>query len=66
MTPADAIRSATISSAQVPGFEDKFATLEAGKLADLIAVSGNHAQDRSILKDDGFVMRNGKVMTPPH
>jgi len=62
MSPADAIKSATITSAQLLGVEDKLGTLEGGKLADLIAVTGNPLEDISTLKSVNFVMKEGMVM----
>ena len=62
MSTTDAIKSATITSAQLLGLEDKLGTLEGGKLADLIAVSGNPLENISTLKSVNFVMKDGKVM----
>ncbi len=64
MAPADAIRSATITSAELLGLEDKLGTLHNGKLADLIAVNGNPLNDISTLRAVNFVMKEGKVMKP--
>ncbi|MDA7738116.1 amidohydrolase family protein [bacterium] len=66
MTPADAIRSATITAAELLGLEDKLGTLDPGKLADLVAVTGNPLQDISTLKVIDFVMKDGKVMKDSH
>jgi imidazolonepropionase-like amidohydrolase len=66
MSPADAIRSATVSSAMLLGVEDKLGTLEGGKLADLIAVSVNPLEDISALTDVNFVMKDGIVVKSPH
>ena len=62
MSAADAIRSATITSAELLGVQDKLGTLENGKLADIIAVSTNPLKDISSLKKVNFVMKEGKVM----
>ena len=64
MSPADAIRSATVSSAELLGVEETLGTLEAGKLADLIAVSGNPLDDISTLTAVQFVMKEGVVVKP--
>lgn len=61
MSAADAIRSATINSAELLGVQEDIGTLEAGKLADLIAVSGNPLEDISTLTDVKFVMKEGVV-----
>jgi imidazolonepropionase-like amidohydrolase len=62
MSATDAIRSATVTSANLLGVEGKLGTLENGKLADLIAVSGNPLVDISVLTKVDFVMKEGKVM----
>jgi imidazolonepropionase-like amidohydrolase len=62
MSASDAIRSATVTSAKLLGVEGKLGTLESGKLADLIAVSGNPLDDISVLTKVEFVMKEGQVM----
>jgi imidazolonepropionase-like amidohydrolase len=62
MSAADAIRSATITSAELLGVQDKLGTLEKGKLADIIAVSSNPLKDISSLRNVNFVMKGGMVM----
>jgi imidazolonepropionase-like amidohydrolase len=61
MSPARAILSATREAANLLGQLDEFGTLEVGKLADLIAVRGNPLQDVEVLKDVGFVMKDGVI-----
>ncbi|GEA08820.1 Xaa-Pro dipeptidase [Alteromonas sp. KUL42] len=61
MAPADALRSATINSAQLLGVSDILGTLEAGKLADIVAVSGNPIDDISLMENVSFVMKDGVV-----
>ena len=62
MTPATAIRSATLDAAQTIGWDDRIGSLTAGKLADVIAVDGNPLDDVSLLKRVVFVMRGGQVV----
>ncbi|PZX55738.1 metal-dependent hydrolase family protein [Algoriphagus chordae] len=62
MPNLEAIKSATLTNAIFLGIEDKLGTLEAGKLADIIAVSGNPEQDITVMKDVVFVMKEGKVI----
>ncbi|MEP4485595.1 MAG: amidohydrolase family protein [Halioglobus sp.] len=62
MSAEDAIESATITSAKLLGLEEKLGTLENGKLADLIAVSGDPLQDISVLRSVNFVMKEGEVV----
>jgi imidazolonepropionase-like amidohydrolase len=62
MSAADALRSATITSAELLGIQDKVGTLESGKLADIIAVSKNPLNDISTLRNVNFVMKEGVIM----
>jgi imidazolonepropionase-like amidohydrolase len=66
MSAAEAIRSATITSAELVGMQDKLGTLEKGKFADIIAVSNNPLKDISTLKKVNFVMKEGVVMKSAH
>lgn len=61
MPPADAILSATVNTAKLLGIEDTLGTLEAGKLADIIAVKGDPLADVSVLEQVQFVMKDGKI-----
>jgi imidazolonepropionase-like amidohydrolase len=60
-TPAEAIRSATLSAAELIGREKEFGSLEPGKWADLIAVKGDPLQDVRVLESVSFVMKEGKI-----
>lgn len=59
MSEQDAIKSATSVAAAHIGMSDKIGTLEAGKLADMIAVDGNPLDDIEELLDVDFVMKGG-------
>jgi imidazolonepropionase-like amidohydrolase len=61
MTPMQAIRSATTSAAELLGWSDKMGTIEAGKWADLVAVSGDPLKDITELQSVKFVMKSGEV-----
>ncbi|MEM8983049.1 MAG: amidohydrolase family protein [Pseudomonadota bacterium] len=61
MTPMDAIRSATAIAARVLGAENDFGTLEAGKLADVVAVNGDPLANIERLQSIAFVMKEGRV-----
>jgi imidazolonepropionase-like amidohydrolase len=61
MTPAGAIRAATSSAADLIDRAKDEGTLEAGKFADVIAVSSNPLEDVRVLEHVGFVMKGGKV-----
>jgi imidazolonepropionase-like amidohydrolase len=62
MTPMQAIQSATIQAAELAGWKEKVGSIEAGKFADLIAVSGDPLADVRALESVGFVMKGGAVV----
>ncbi|HMF91739.1 MAG TPA: amidohydrolase family protein [Candidatus Angelobacter sp.] len=62
LTPAQAIRSATSSAADLIGRSKDVGTIEAGKYADLIAVASDPLQDVRALENVGFVMKGGEVV----
>ena len=61
MTPAGAIRAATSSAADLIDRAKDQGTVEAGKYADLIAVTANPLEDVKVLEHVSFVMKGGKV-----
>jgi imidazolonepropionase-like amidohydrolase len=60
MTPLQAIRAATTVSAELIDADDR-GLLEAGLLADIIAVPGDPLTDIAVTEDVRFVMKNGQV-----
>jgi imidazolonepropionase-like amidohydrolase len=65
MTPMQAIRSATLSAAELMGWEDRVGSLGPGKLADIIAVPGDALADLKSFEHVGFVMQGGMVHKAP-
>ena len=61
MTPMQAIRTATTTAAELLGWSDKMGTIEAGKWADLVAVSDDPLKDIRELQRVKFVMKSGAV-----
>ena len=64
MTPMEAIQTGTRNAAEALGLEREIGTLEAGKLADIIAVEGNPLKDIRVLQDKRkikMIMKEGKV-----
>ena len=65
MSPAEAIRSATIVASEHLGQQDVLGTLEPGKFADIIATDGDPLSDVRELEDVDFVMKAGVVYKQP-
>ncbi|HWC34619.1 MAG TPA: amidohydrolase family protein [Mycobacteriales bacterium] len=63
LTPMDALRAATINAAALIGREHDLGRIEAGYLADLIAVPGNPTEDITAVGDVQLVMKAGRVLT---
>ena len=61
MTPAQAIRAATVNAADLIGRSTDVGTVESGKFADIVAVSANPLQDVTLLQHVGFVMKGGVI-----
>src|SRR5512134_653665 len=60
--PADVLRAATVDGAELMGWSDRVGSLEAGKLADVIAVDGDPLADVAALQQVRFVMKGGTVV----
>ncbi|MDW7548274.1 Xaa-Pro dipeptidase [Pseudoalteromonas peptidolytica] len=61
MTELQALQAATINSATLLKQNTQLGSLEAGKLADIIAVKGNPLKDIGVMENVTFVMKDGKV-----
>jgi imidazolonepropionase-like amidohydrolase len=61
MTPMQAIRSGTSVAAELLGWSDKIGTVEVGKWADIVAVTGDPLKDITELEHVKFVMKGGAV-----
>jgi len=62
LTPARAIQGGTIVNAEAMGWLDQIGSIDNGKYADLIAVSGDPLADITELQRVRFVMKGGKVI----
>jgi imidazolonepropionase-like amidohydrolase len=62
MSPALAIRSATVDASELLGISARVGTITPGKEADIIAVAGDPTADVRLLENVGFVMKRGKVV----
>ena len=65
MSPIDAIRSATLTAAELLGVADELGTIEKGKLADLIATPDDPTQDIRTMTRVSFVMKDGRIYKRP-
>lgn len=63
MSEMDAIYAATIAAADLLGQSADLGTIEAGKLADIIAVDGNPLEDITELERVVAVVKNGRLMS---
>ena len=61
MTPMQALRAATVTSAELIERDDELGRLAPGYLADIIAVGGDPSRDISVTQDVRFVMKDGQV-----
>ncbi len=61
MTPMQSIKTGTSVAADLLGWSNRVGTIEAGKWADLIAVSGDPLKDISELERVQWVMKGGEV-----
>ncbi len=61
IAPADILRFATVNAADLLGMGDRIGSIEAGKLADIIAVNGDPLRDISVVQNVSFVMKGGSV-----
>jgi imidazolonepropionase-like amidohydrolase len=65
MKPMEAIQAGTRVGAELLRWDDRLGTVEAGKLADIIAVPGDPLEDMSALERVSFVMIGGTVVKHP-
>jgi len=61
MTASAAIQAATMNAANLLGVDKEVGSIETGKAADIIAVTGNPIADVTLLKSVKFVMKDGRV-----
>ena len=61
MPPLFAIQAATVQASQLLKHDKDLGSVTAGKLADVVAVTGNPLDNISLLKQVSFVMKEGTV-----
>src|SRR2546425_1748742 len=59
MTPAQALKSATSSAAELLGMQDRVGTIEAGRFADIVAVPGDPPPGILLIGKGGFFVKGG-------
>ena len=62
MPPVEALKAATVNAADLLGLRQEIGTIEPGKSADIIAVTGDPLQDVTVLKKVEFVMARGEAV----
>jgi len=62
LTPMQSIQAATVNAADLLGWSDRVGSIEAGRFADIIAVSGDPTTDVTTLEHVSFVMKGGWVV----
>ena len=65
MSPAQAIRAATSSAAELLGMQNDVGSVAPGKFADIVAVKGDPLTDLTLLQKLDFVMKGGEVIKTP-
>ncbi len=60
MSEMDAIRAATVTASELIEMSDTLGTIEAGKLADIIAVDNSPLDDITELENVRVVIKDGK------
>lgn len=58
-TPAEAVRSATATAAELMGWEDRVGTLQPGRFADLVAFGADPLTDVAVLRAPLAVVKGG-------
>ena len=59
--PMACLASATVVAAELCGLSEQLGTVEAGKLADIIAVPSSPLENIAAMRDVSFVMKGGRV-----
>jgi imidazolonepropionase-like amidohydrolase len=63
LSPMDAIKADTIIGTELLQWDDRLGSIEANKLAGIIAVSGNPLEDISALENPAFVIKHGEIIS---
>jgi imidazolonepropionase-like amidohydrolase len=58
-TPLQALRSATLTAAELMGWEDRVGSLRPGRFADLVAVTADPLEDVGVVRRPATVVKGG-------
>jgi imidazolonepropionase-like amidohydrolase len=61
LTPIQSLTAGTLNGAKLLGWDKRVGTIEAGKLADIVAVPGNPLEDIHRTESVSFVMKGGVI-----
>jgi imidazolonepropionase-like amidohydrolase len=61
MPPGFTLQAATIRGAELLKREKDLGSIDAGKLADVVAVTGDPLADVGVMRTISFVMKDGRV-----
>lgn len=64
LTPAEALRAATLGASEYLGQADRIGRIDRGMLADMVLVAGDPTTDIAAIKRPRMVMRGGTVYFP--
>ena len=64
ISTADVLKAATINGARALEVDDRLGSIEVGKLADLVVVSGDPLKDIKAARNVRMVIKNGEVFQP--
>ena len=62
MKPVDALKAATGACAELFGMTERLGTLQAGKVADVVAIPGNPLENIAQTEKVVLVMKEGRVV----
>lgn len=62
MPAMEAIQSATVSAADLLGISTTVGSIEVGKLADIVAVSGDPIKNIRVMEMMHFIMKDGEIV----
>jgi imidazolonepropionase-like amidohydrolase len=65
LSPLGALQAATINAATMLGKDKDVGTLEPGRFADMVAVSGDPLANITVMEHVAFVMQGGHIVKDP-